>query len=107
MARAVDGWVRGSSAESFASGLVVQFKERTIVRFLDLVREVAVQRGKIIRDMEVRLTFVKSEYMIEGYIMTSRAVGFEGGVISESVSYGEKLHRVFATNSFAFSGEKK
>lgn len=68
MARAADADVRRSSGASFASGLVESFEVSTMKILLRNVRKIAVERGRNVPDTELRLAFVRSGYLLAGYI---------------------------------------
>lgn len=69
-------------------------------------REVAVECDENVPDTAVWLTFLKSGYVIAGYIQTLRDFDSEKRFISVPVKYGRRLWRVFATDNFGSSGEK-
>lgn len=64
-------------AASFVSELVEILRVSTIKRILVLVGNVAAKFGKNVLDREGRLTFVKSAYLIGGYILTIQCADLE------------------------------
>lgn len=72
-----DVGVHRSRSANFASRLVSIFRVSTIKLALALVREVAAELCGNIPDSELRITFVKSGNLIEGYIIAIRHVDLE------------------------------
>lgn len=62
--------MRGCSAAIFASGLMDRLKESTIQIFMALLSKVTTEYDENVPDIEERLTFVQSGYMMERYIPT-------------------------------------
>lgn len=91
MALAAHTSVQKSSAASLTAGLVEHFRESTIQLFLGLFLEVAPPCGKNVQVTEVRLTFVKSGYMMRSIIHSVSGVDFETRFIKTSVTFGENF----------------
>lgn len=70
MTKAADLRVHRSSTTSFVAGLVKRFKRITVKMLQELVCEVPAECGRKVSDTELRLMFVKSEYIIPGCIPT-------------------------------------
>lgn len=68
--RASDASMQKILAAIFASRLVNRLKKTTMQIYVELLREVAAKCGKSILAKELRLTFVKSGYMMREYILT-------------------------------------
>lgn len=49
--------------------------------------------------MEIKLAFVSSECMVEGYMSTVSDVTLENSSIRETVTYRRKIHKVSGMNS--------
>lgn len=65
------------------------------------------ERGRIVLNTEVPLTFVKSGYLMEGYILTIQYVDLDNVFIIEPVEYERRVKRAFATDMFGSSCPKK
>lgn len=85
IARAAEVCVRRSSADSFVSRLVGLFQVSTIKIILSVGCELSAECSTNITHTKLRLTFVKSRYLIVGYFPTIWDIDFEKGVIREPV----------------------
>lgn len=70
MLRADDETVCSILTSSFVPGLMKTFNSSTIKIFLSVVREVPAERGISDPDAGLRLMFVESRCLMEGYIPT-------------------------------------
>lgn len=107
MPRVADLGVRKSSTASFALELVKSFKVSNISIFSALVCTIAADQGKSFPDTELRLTFVKFNYLMKGCIPTIQDVDFDNEFIKEPVKYERIFQRVFATVWYVSFGVKK
>lgn len=76
-------------------------------RFVGLVHNVSAEIGGNVPVSTVRLTFVEPGYMIGGYISTMSDVAFANAYVKKGGEFLKRLQRIFATDSFGASGNKK
>lgn len=79
-----------SLAAAFVSRMMERFNNTVIDKIWKLVRKVAAQCLKNELHKEVRLTFVKSRYMMKCYILTTKDVDLEKAIDRDSVTYKRK-----------------
>lgn len=63
--------------------------------------------GTGVLDTEMPLASVKSGYLIEGYILTIRDVDLKIELIRDAIKYKSKFQRVFLTDTFSSSVDKR
>lgn len=107
MAKAAAVGVHRSLTVWSVSRSVDNFKLSTIKPFLAIARDVAGKCGKDIFGTEVLLTFVKSGYLISGYIPTIRDAKWERRFIKEPVGLERRVQKVFATGRLGLPGDKE
>lgn len=76
-----------------------------IKNILSLLREVSTKRGRNVSDIEARLTFMKSGFLMKGYIPTIRNEDLGKGFIRELVEYEREAQSIFTTDRSESSGD--
>lgn len=104
LAGTADVGVRRSVTATFALGLVESFNVSTIKRFGVCGRGRS-WTGRGVSDTDVRLTFVKSVYLMVSHISPMRDVALNNEFISEPAEY-EKWTKLFAMDMFEPSAVK-
>lgn len=82
---AADVGVSRSMKASIVRGLMVIHEKSTPKIFLAFVREIAAERIRRVPDTEVWLAFVKSAYLMRGYIPSMREAGLDFELDKETV----------------------
>lgn len=106
LSRAVSGSEKTVPSTRLAVDLVHLFRKSMMQSSKALVHEIGKEGKAKIPDSEVRLTFLKSGYILRGYIPTLRDAELEKRCIREPRNYIITLQCVFATESFGAAGEK-
>lgn len=91
LARAVIVGIGRSSIARFGSGFVEVFYVSNIKVFSAVVPEVAPECSKNVLDTEKQLTSVKSELLMDGYILTVRDVSLEEDSLENQYNMKEKF----------------
>lgn len=106
MSRAVNGSAETVLRTNFGVDFVEIFIESTMQSSMRLLRKIAEKREINVADIEVLLTFVKSGYMLSGYIQTLRDANLGNGLFSKPGAFGRRLLGVDASDRFEAPGEK-
>lgn len=107
LVRAVDVGMRSSSTAGYESELAESSKISSMKVCLPLFRELFAEWSKSVSDTKVRQTFLKPGYQMREYFPTILNVYLEKDFIRKPVQYERISWRVFATDRFESSGNKK
>lgn len=75
--------------------------------FMVLVHEIAVECEANVLDSELWLAFLRSGYLLGGYIPRLRDADLEKGSIRRPEEYTRRLQRVCATDRFSTARERR
>lgn len=71
------------SPDSLSVELLRLFKESTMEKFVELLHEIASERGANVPDSELLVTFVKCGYMLGTYISAYKYITLGNGYVKE------------------------
>lgn len=90
-----------------AVDLVYLCRESTMLRFMELVHQITEEREENAPDSNVLLKVLKSRYILGRYIQMLRDGDLDVECIRGAGKYTKRPQRVFPTDNFEDSGERK